>query len=145
MPVAGGNALHGSINVETPRLGDPRYLDFTAGSHGHRRLLLGNEGRKWRLDTNLLYDPGWRDDSRVSQQQITISRGRGDAEEAGNTLLIQWNRLNQNTAGYVEGDDIYKDEDLSRRNANPEAFRDANALRASYALTVYSDGVQRWC
>ncbi|MBF2754803.1 MAG: TonB-dependent receptor plug domain-containing protein [Gammaproteobacteria bacterium AqS3] len=144
--VAGGNALHGAINVETPRLGDPRYLDFTAGSHGHRRLVLGNEGRKWRLDTNMLYDPGWRDDSRVSQQQVTLSRNRGQDEDAG-TLLIQWNRLNQNTAGYVEDDeenhDVYKDRDLSRANQNPEAFRDANALRASYKMTVYSDGLQR--
>ena len=43
--------------------------------------------------------------------------------------------LNQETAGYINGLDSYKDEDFSKRNFNPEAYRDANSQRISLRLT----------
>ena len=43
--------------------------------------------------------------------------------------------LNQETAGYVNGLDSYKNEEFSRRNFNPDAYRDANSQRVSLRLT----------
>ncbi|MGD9388538.1 MAG: TonB-dependent receptor, partial [Gammaproteobacteria bacterium] len=41
--------------------------------------------------------------------------------------------LRQETAGYVRGFEAYRDPELARSNPNPEAFRDADSLRAWWA------------
>jgi outer membrane receptor protein involved in Fe transport len=40
--------------------------------------------------------------------------------------------LNQETAGFIQGFDAYRDERIARTNPNPEAFRDASAARVSF-------------
>ncbi len=39
--------------------------------------------------------------------------------------------LNQETAGFIQGFNSYRDETLARSNPNPEAFRDASSARVS--------------
>ena len=51
---------------------------------------------------------------------------QGDA-----TLGVQFAATNlaQETAGFIQGFDAYRDEDIAKSNANPEAYRDAYAMR----------------
>ena len=39
--------------------------------------------------------------------------------------------LNQETAGFIQGYNSYRDEDIAQSNPNPEAFRDASSARVS--------------
>ncbi len=43
--------------------------------------------------------------------------------------------LNQETAGYINGLDSYKDKSFSKRNFNSDAYRDAKSQRISLRLT----------
>ena len=49
------------------------------------------------------------------------------------------NNLNQETAGYVQGKDAYKEGDRKRENPNPEAFRDTQSYRLQSQLTLALD------
>ena len=49
--------------------------------------------------------------------------------------------LNQETAGYVNGLNSYKDEEFSKQNFNPDAYRDANSQRVSLKLIKEIDDV----
>ncbi len=42
---------------------------------------------------------------------------------------FSWADLDQDTAGFIFGEDAYKDPDLRTQNLNPEAFRDLSAFR----------------
>ena len=55
-----------------------------------------------------------------------MSRRQGDA-----TLGVQFaaTNLNQQTAGFIQGFNSYRDETIAKSNANPEAYRDAYAMR----------------
>src|SRR5690606_23333201 len=71
-------------------------------------------------------DGGYRDDSGVDQQKLSLAhrhRGGGVDITSGLTAV----NLNQETAGFVEGPGVYRDRSLSRTNPNPEAYRDARA------------------
>ena len=51
------------------------------------------------------------------------------------SLKATLTNLNQETAGYINGLDSYKDEDFSKRNFNTDAYRDAKSQRISLRLT----------
>ena len=53
--------------------------------------------------------------------------------------------LNQETAGYIKGFESYKDDAIWKTNPNPEAYRDASAVRLSSKLSgIGSVGRLRW-
>lgn len=133
--VYGSNALHGLINVITP---DPatasRRTDFEVGSYGRARLAAAASGAT-RLGDGFIglsvrSEDGWRDDASLLRAglQSRLDWGRG---ATGWSLRASAIHLEQETATFVNGFEAYRDEALSRRNANPEAFRDARAFRAS--------------
>ena len=39
--------------------------------------------------------------------------------------------LNQETAGFIQGYESYRDEDIAKSNPNPEAYRDASSARVA--------------
>ena len=47
------------------------------------------------------------------------------------TLRLAATRLDQETAGFITGEDAYRDEEIARSNPDPEAYRDAHSLRMS--------------
>lgn len=133
----GANALHGIVNV----------LGRTAGSLGQPRigLRIGNEDFQqaafewsdrsasetavtahgfWR------HDGGFRAASGSDETKLNVALARERDRHSW-----QWRSsatlLNQETAGFIRGRDSYRDRSLSRANPNPEAFRDAYALRSS--------------
>ncbi len=131
--ILGGNGLHGAVNVVT---GSPRggRVSIEGGSHGYyqARASLGGDlgGHYFGLNVHGSHSNGWRDDTGYGQQKLSLAHG---VEVAGwsvrNTLTAT--NLNQETGGYVVGDEAYKRSELRRANPNPNAYRDAFSVRAA--------------
>ena len=129
----GGNALHGAINVVTPSPRRAR-LGLEAGAYGYyqARSELGADIGSHYLGISLhgSQTKGYREDTGYGQQKLTLAHSVAfGGWQVRNTLSAT--NLNQETGGYVRGFDAYKDGGLRRSNPNPEAHRDAWALRAA--------------
>lgn len=138
----GSNAVHGMINVVLPEPDGRREISLEAGPRGTLRgnARIGFEGDNFSQTflVNGISEEGFRPQSGFDQQKVSWLY---QAELANGVELnggITTTNLNQETAGYVVGNDAYKDDDLRRANANPEAYRDNRSTRAwtriSYAL-----------
>lgn len=135
----GSNAVHGLINVIDPEPG---------AQTGSTLMLSGNSLQRYRADAttnftvggvenwaalSVMDDGGWRDASSVGTQKLTVrSKFEGVDWKAIATLAAI--NLNQETAGFIQGHDVYKDEDIATTNPNPEAYRDAWAARANVRI-----------
>ena len=134
----GSNALHGLVNIITPDpLDAERSVRLEAGSYGRAaaRLNLAGEtgfGAGW-LGVNLRHEDGWREDASLDRR-VLQARLDGQMGQTDWSLRLSGVDLEQETATYVGGFEAYKDEAASRRNADPEAFRNAYALRAALHL-----------
>lgn len=132
--IYGSSAVHGIINVITALPGDLPSLGaaLEAGSDNYRRIRLAasNEagGRGFGMALHATDDGGWRDSSGFSEQKLNavwlqpLSTG-------SLTLRLAATRLDQETAGFITGEDAYRDSGLARSNPNPEAYRDAQSAR----------------
>lgn len=143
----GGNAQFGGINVQLPTPGEVRNeLSGQASVHGYRRLhtryaVQGDQHGGAVLAT-FIHNDSWREDSGYNQQKISAKHAWQSgwlSVENGISLM----RLRQDTAGYVSGEDAYKDRAASRENQNPEAFRHADAARA-YSRWRWRNLDQEW-
>ena len=132
----GSNAVHGLINVITP---DPsftaeRTLSFETGGHRDKGSadVTGplSDKTAYRASVSVLEDSSFREHANVGQQKATLSVLHDDGPDRIK-FLVSGQNLNQETAGFIRGFEAYRDGDLARSNPNPEAFRDAWALRAS--------------
>ncbi|MFA0811720.1 TonB-dependent receptor [Microbulbifer epialgicus] len=132
----GSNAMHGLINVVSrdPVWGEGGSLNMEVGPHDYYRMgvsidhPLSSEGDGIGTDLYLTTDGGYRSQSGLDQQKASLQYFGHIGDSRVRTRLVATN-LNQETAGYVEGEVAYRDHRLSRTNPNPEAFRDAYALR----------------
>lgn len=136
--VHGSNALHGLINVMTaqplPGVEQTRVsTQFSAGSDGflkaHGRLETSTEHHALGVHLTALADAGFRDQSPVAQHKLSV-RGESGADRTHWSYGLTFSELNQETAGFLTGADAYRDRAGLRDNENPEAFRDARAMRA---------------
>ncbi|WP_300526769.1 TonB-dependent receptor [Maricaulis sp.] len=128
----GSNGLHGVINLRLPEAGS-NYLEAEAGSFGRYR---GRGMSAWQggyVALGLQHEDGWRDAAGLDRQSGVV-RLNGTASDVDWRLTLSAVNLNQETAGFIFGTDAYKDEAASRVNGDPEAFRDAYAVRASLRL-----------
>ena len=130
----GSSAVHGLINVipplpdQLPTLG----LGLEAGSDDYRRLRLAasteSGSRGFGFVLHATRDGGWRDFSGFSEQKLNAAWTQ--ALSSGElTLRLAATRLDQETAGFITGEDAYRDPALARSNPNPEAYRDATSAR----------------
>ena len=132
----GSNAVHGIINViqQTPFDASPLRVQATGLTLSRYRFdatVSGNgNDTGWLLSGSVQDDLGWRDDTSVEQQKLTaqLSTDVGLWDLSGSVFATS---LNQETAGFILGEDVYEDDDLIRQNPNPEAYRDAEYVRAS--------------
>ncbi len=126
----GSNALHGVINVIEPAAFDSGWrLGLEGGGDNFARLRLAGGGDSLAFAFTGSTDSVYRNQAGVDQQKLSLRhRHQGRAIEVTSGLTAV--NLNQETAGFVEGRNAYRDRRLSRRNPNPEAFRDARAVRA---------------
>ncbi len=142
----GSNAVHGIINVLNPGPADlpAASLGVEAGEASYVRLKGAVSGATpWGeagLVAHATHDGGWREQTGFDEQKIAASLlrplGRGTL-----TLRLNGTNLNQETAGFIVGQDAYRDAAIARSNPNPEAFRDAWSLRGSaHYATVTENG-----
>lgn len=140
----GSNAVHGLINVVTRAPADEfeALLEGEGGSFGRyqgRAFVSGHWGAHGLFaGISLLHEDGWRFDSGLDQQKATLRWDYAAGPFSVSTVAAAVN-LNQETAGFVRGPGAYRNSAQSRINPNPDAFRDARAVRLSsrmeYRLT----------
>jgi outer membrane receptor protein involved in Fe transport len=131
----GSNAVHGTINVLLPEPGARELM--LSGETGPNqfirgKLLVNSPGNTdgSGLVGGLLFDHdgGFRDDSGYHQAKgflkhaSTLATGRLDLGFSGSVL-------NQDTAGFILGEDAYKNEAIRQSNPNAGSYRDANSQR----------------
>jgi iron complex outermembrane receptor protein len=137
----GSNAMHGVINVlsAAPTEQLDHSLAVEAGPYDFYRTkyrysdTVGNQG--FSVSANATTDGGYKDDSGYDQQKAILRH-----DYAGDTwdfrTVLDGANLKQDTAGYIEGLDSYKDSDLQKTNPNPNAYRDAWSVRLYSAASV---------
>ena len=129
----GSNALHGIVNVLMPLPGENHspQLGFEFGANNFYRAsanLPFDSQKTWLASMVYANDGGFRDDSGYQQSKIHLKRQW--VQRDGNlTLAFSATDLDQDTAGFIQGEDAYKDSSLNRGNLNPEAFRNASSQR----------------
>ncbi len=131
----GSNALHGIVNVIMPAPGDVPldHLGVEVGANDFLRLRARVPfGTSSPLGVSVVYadDGGFRDDTGYRQAKAHAKY----ATEAGGgelTFALSVSDLDQETAGFIVGEDAYKDATLRTSNPNPEAFRNASSQRLS--------------
>ncbi|MCW8109117.1 TonB-dependent receptor [Alteromonas ponticola] len=131
--VYGSNALHGTINVVTPDTTyDTSWLGVDIGSYGYKRFKgrygkdMGSSGIG--VNMSVTRDNGFRDEESVFQEKLNL-RHRYDGDRLSFNSGVTYTHLDQQTAGYLTGENSYKSDVLINLNENPEAFRWAKALR----------------
>ena len=137
----GSNAMHGVINVisAAPTEEIDNRLALEAGPYDYYRAkyrysnTIGKHGIS--VSANGTTDGGYKDDSDYGQQKATVRHDYVGQHWDVRTVLDAAN-LNQNTAGFVEGYQAYKDNDLKKRNPNPNAYRDAWSVRLYSAASI---------
>ena len=127
--IYGSNALHGVVNVMTPDFeGGLRHIDLEAGPYDYYRTRLSFSGDTLRVDFSGTTDGGYKDDSGYDQQKLVLKH-RYSSTSRQITSTFSYTNLNQETAGFIVGDEVYKNSGSRRDNPNPEAYRDARSIR----------------
>ncbi|HWP94361.1 MAG TPA: TonB-dependent receptor [Gammaproteobacteria bacterium] len=130
----GSNALHGLVHLLTadPRSTHGRRTAITAGGDDYYRaafdLATMREGHGWRLLGHASHDGDFRNSAGYTQQKLNAGHVR---RAGGGELVFSLSAMNldQQTAGFITGENAYRDRELSERNLNPDAFRDAESVR----------------
>jgi len=130
----GANAIHGVVNVVTPAPGEA--LSITAEVFGDAQ-----DRYKWKgtasntrgahglfIGASAVSEAGYREDAGLDQQKLTL-RHRYDAGRASIDTIFSFDNLEQETAGFIFGEETLKDRQLRRTNDFPFAFRDAKSAR----------------
>jgi iron complex outermembrane receptor protein len=132
----GSNAVHGLINFIDPEPGAQQGQSVTLSANSLQRYradatanFTTNGVANW-VGLSVMDDGGWRDASGVDQQKLTL-RSKFGGETWNAVATVAAVNLNQETAGFIQGPDAYKDDNLTTTNPNPEAYRDAWAARAN--------------
>jgi iron complex outermembrane recepter protein len=132
--VYGSGAMHGAINVISAQPGElpARSLALEGGPDEYYRGKLGLSHKSDATDIGgvvvATHDGGWRDSSGIEEQKLNF----GLAHRAGDATMgfdLAATNLEQQTAGFIQGFNAYKNESIARSNPNPEAYRDAYAVR----------------
>ncbi len=108
---------------------------------GSRRAPAATE---WQYGLAGLYtrDDGWRIDSGFDEAKFSgVASGRWGDTATRLDLAATW--LDQDTAGFITGQGAYRSEQASRQNDNPEAYRQAHAVRLTGLLQPVTTGDAR--
>jgi iron complex outermembrane recepter protein len=132
--VYGSGAMHGAVNViqSTPGELPPQSLALEIGPDQYYRTKLALADQVGDTDVGgavvATHDGGWRDASGLDEQKLNVALMRR-LSEGHFTMRLAATNLNQETAGFIQGHDAYRNEAIARSNPNPEAYRDAYAVR----------------
>lgn len=130
----GSNAVHGLINVITPDVDTlSNQISAEGGGYGYYRLMgagsFGTSSSGIAIQANITNDNGYQNDSGFDQQKINVIH-QLDFNDWQIKNVFSATNLDQETAGFIQGRDSYKNDSLRRINLNPEAFRRSKSARA---------------
>ena len=129
MAFYGANALHGAVNVLTPAvLTGAGMFTMQVGENDFTNTTIAVQRGNFSAGISLLHDNGWRNDASVDQQKLSVAHTATLDQWRINTSMTA-THLQQETAGFISGENAYKDRAQARRNDNPEAFRNSESLR----------------
>jgi outer membrane receptor protein involved in Fe transport len=131
----GSNALHGLVNVLMPAPGTSGGAGLEIGANDYYRVQASvpfTTGHKSALSLLYADDGGFRAETGYRQVKAYATH---DVEVTTGELRVAFSAtgLDQDTGGFILGEDAYKDAVLRLSNANPEAFREASSQRL-YAI-----------
>lgn len=131
--VYGSGAMHGAINVLQPApasVSPGVALEIGADEFYRARGTFSTLGTNTDFAATAIAtnDGGWRERSGLDEQKLTASMLHR-AEDSTFTLNLSATNLSQETAGFIEGENSYRVESIAESNQNPEAYRDAYAVR----------------
>lgn len=135
----GSNAVHGVINVLSPdaMIQPAISIGLETGPDNYQRgkfsLSSHEQHHGWLAYGNLSKDDGYQQDAGYEQQKLNLVHQLQQTGFSAKTVLAT-THINQHSAGFIQGKDSYKDEEVRRSNPNPDAFRKARALRLSSHL-----------
>jgi iron complex outermembrane receptor protein len=136
----GSNAVHGTINVlhDDPERQPGLALGMGVGEDAYGRVTVAaardGEGVDAGLKAFYAHDDGWRDASGYDEEKLNATIVVGEDPDTASRFDLAATNLDQETAGFVLGKDAYRDDALSATNPNPEAYRDAHAVRVTGLL-----------
>lgn len=136
----GSNALHGMINylLPYPASGAETTLAAEIGTDDYYRARIGLgswDGQSGvKVLANVTHDGGYRADSGFDQGKVNVLYSRRDANTEFD-LAFSGTYLDQQTAGFIFGQNAYKDDTLVGINLNPEAFRKVESQRLTARWT----------
>jgi iron complex outermembrane recepter protein len=145
----GSNALHGVIDVRTPSALDASALktSLEGGSDDYYRLRgswsRSDLARGTYLGAEHVDSGSFRAQEGYQQSKVHLAYESVRETGAWHSWL-SLNELQQETAGFISGVSAYRDPQIRRSNANPEAFRDARALRAASRYQYDADTQRSW-
>ena len=130
----GSNAVHGLINVISADVeGVQNTVAVDAGGYGFHRLKgtfsRGTKDAGFAILGNITDDDGYQNDSGFKQQKFDLIHQQAIGRWQVKNVLSYAN-LDQDTAGFIQGELSYKDDDLRRVNLNPDAYRESKSVRA---------------
>lgn len=134
----GSNAVHGIINVISPMPAQTdNRLSIEAGPDSFLRGKFRLSSDNLLVYGNASHDGGYQQESGYEQQKLNLVH-TGTLQSWDVLSRLALSNLNQQTAGYVQGKNAYKDDALRRTNPNPEAYRNAKSAR------LHSQFSQQW-
>jgi outer membrane receptor protein involved in Fe transport len=140
----GSSAMHGVINIisAAPTEQLDHRVSLEAGPYDFYRGMYRYSDTTGRhgisVSANGTSDGGYKDESGYDQQKAIVRHDYAGEQWTFRTVLDGAN-LNQETAGFIEGYESYKDNDLASSNPNPEAYRDAWSVRLYSAASKALD------
>jgi outer membrane receptor protein involved in Fe transport len=146
--VHGGNALHGAILVESldpsSRNGELAF-GLELGADSYRRASLSTAAEQFMLAMDYTDAGSFREEEGFRHGFGNIGWRTTMANPEVMTSLSGAD-LSQETAGFILGKDAYRDPAMRRQNLNPDAFRDARAVRlvSNWRWLAPADGAYEW-
>ncbi len=124
----GSNALHGVVNVLLTEPDELMSGALELGANDFVRVRGALSGERMLAAVTYADDGGFRDDSGYRQAKLHARHGMPFAG-GSLTVALSLTDLDQQTAGFIVGQDAYRDPLVNRSNPNPEAFRLADSQR----------------
>lgn len=124
----GANAIHGVINTLSLPLEERHSVRVEGGPDDYARLLWQEGDSDSYLALNTAHDGGYVDSSGYDQQKISWKQLQ-QFSDISLTHYVTATHLDQQSIGYLEGNDAYEDDHRRRDNSRPDSYRDADAFR----------------
>ncbi|MCM2312088.1 MAG: TonB-dependent receptor [Steroidobacteraceae bacterium] len=144
----GSSAMHGIVNVRQAAPGQlpERGLGVDLGPADFVRTKLTGSQATAIGDLGVVglytHDGGWRVDSGYDEVKLNATVA-GRWWDTPSSAMLAATSLDQQTAGFITGQGAYRDQALRRQNLNPEAYREATAVRLTGLVQPAVGGTAR--